>query len=82
MPKEKQPDIRYLRQVPLIRANIFTMSQVILTVVLCVARGTSAVVVFPVLVSLGHFVMYRKKLTLMKGRFIINFCEKKYHSTH
>jgi len=52
MPKEKQPDIRYLRQVPLISVNIFTLSQVVLTVLLCVARGTLAVMVFPIVTIL------------------------------
>jgi len=50
MPKEKRPDIRYLRQVPIISVNIFTVSQVLITVVLCVLRGTPAVLVFPIMV--------------------------------
>lgn len=52
MPKEKQPDIRYLRQVPLISVNIFTVSQVVLTIILCIIRGTLAVIAFPFLMVL------------------------------
>lgn len=55
MPKQKQPDLVYLRQVPLISANVFTVVQVFCTIILWAVRTTEAAIVFPIVVSLVEF---------------------------
>lgn len=58
MPKRKQPDLIYLRQVPLISANVFTVVQVFCTIILWVVRASEAAIVFPVVMLLIHVVRY------------------------
>ena len=50
MPRQHRPEIVYLRQVPMISANITSVIQIICTVILWVVRQTVAAIAFPVMV--------------------------------
>uniref|UniRef100_A0A4W3JA15 Anion exchange protein n=1 Tax=Callorhinchus milii TaxID=7868 RepID=A0A4W3JA15_CALMI len=63
MPAKHQPDLIYLRYVPLWKVHIFTIIQLTCLVVLWVIKTTSAAVVFPMLV-----------LALVFVRKLMDFC--------
>ncbi|NWS76008.1 S4A4 protein, partial [Crotophaga sulcirostris] len=50
MPAKHQPDLPYLRHVPLRRVNLFTIIQLLCLVLLWVVKSTSAAIIFPVMV--------------------------------
>ena len=52
MPIKHQPDLMYLRQVPLKRIHIFTFIQLFCLAVLWAIKSTPAALIFPVMVSL------------------------------
>ncbi|XP_068815881.1 anion exchange protein 4 [Struthio camelus] len=49
MPAKHQPDLTYLRHVPLRRVHLFTFIQVLCLVVLWVLKSTAAAIIFPVM---------------------------------
>ena len=51
MPIKHQPDLMYLRQVPLKRIHIFTFIQLFCLAVLWAIKSTPAALIFPVMVS-------------------------------
>ncbi|NWH62853.1 S4A4 protein, partial [Geococcyx californianus] len=50
MPAKHQPDLIYLRHVPLRRVNLFTIIQLLCLVLLWVLKSTTAAIIFPVMV--------------------------------
>jgi len=59
VPKSRHPDnIMYLRQVPLISANMFTVLQVVCTICLWAVRASEAAIVFPITLMLLIGVRY------------------------
>lgn len=50
MPAKHQPDLLYLRHVPLRRVHLFTFIQVLCLAVLWVLKSTVAAIIFPVMV--------------------------------
>uniref|UniRef100_A0A8C2JXZ7 Anion exchange protein n=1 Tax=Cyprinus carpio TaxID=7962 RepID=A0A8C2JXZ7_CYPCA len=52
MPAKHQPDLIYLRHVPLRRVHFFTFIQVLCLALLWVLKSTVAAIIFPVMVSL------------------------------
>ncbi|NXI61771.1 S4A4 protein, partial [Anseranas semipalmata] len=50
MPAKHQPDLPYLRHVPLHRVHLFTFIQVLCLAVLWVLKSTAAAIIFPVMV--------------------------------
>ena len=51
MPIKHQPDLMYLRQIPLKRIHIFTFIQLFCLAVLWAIKSTAAALIFPVMVS-------------------------------
>ena len=51
MPAKHQPDLTYLRYVPLWKVHIFTVIQLTCLVLLWVIKASAAAVVFPMMVS-------------------------------
>lgn len=51
MPAKHQPDLIYLRYVPLWKVHIFTVIQLTCLVLLWVIKASAAAVVFPMMVS-------------------------------
>lgn len=51
MPAKHQPDLIYLRYVPLWKVHIFTVVQLTCLVLLWVIKASAAAVVFPMMVS-------------------------------
>lgn len=51
MPTKHQPDLIYLRYVPLWKVHVFTVVQLSCLIVLWVIKGSTASVVFPMMVS-------------------------------
>ncbi|XP_069725225.1 anion exchange protein 4 [Phaenicophaeus curvirostris] len=49
MPAKHQPDLPYLRHVPLRRVNLFTIIQLLCLVLLWVIKSTAAAIMFPVM---------------------------------
>lgn len=66
MPAKHQPDLIYLRYVPLWKVHIFTVVQLTCLVLLWVIKASAAAVVFPMMVS---FLFYK----------LINFQEYVHH---
>lgn len=56
MPAKHQPDLIYLRYVPLWKVHIFTVVQLTCLVLLWVIKASAAAVVFPMMVS---FLFYK-----------------------
>lgn len=56
MPAKHQPDLIYLRYVPLWKVHIFTVVQLTCLVLLWVIKASAAAVVFPMMVS---FLVYQ-----------------------
>lgn len=52
MPAKHQPDLIYLRYVPLWKVHIFTIVQLTCLVLLWVIKATAAAVVFPMMVNI------------------------------
>ena len=52
MPAKHQPDLIYLRYVPLWKVHVFTVVQLTCLVLLWVIKASAAAVVFPMMVSL------------------------------
>lgn len=52
MPAKHQPDLIYLRYVPLWKVHIFTVVQLTCLILLWVIKASAAAVVFPMMVSL------------------------------
>lgn len=52
MPIKHQPDLMYLRQVPVNRIHIFTLIQLFCLGVLWLIKSTDAALIFPVMVCL------------------------------
>ncbi|NWI62720.1 S4A4 protein, partial [Todus mexicanus] len=50
MPAKHQPDIAYLRHVPLRRVHLFTVIQLLCLALLWVVKSTAAAIIFPVMV--------------------------------
>jgi len=55
MPAKHQPDLIYLRYVPLWKVHIFTVVQLTCLVLLWVIKASAAAVVFPMMVSYLFF---------------------------
>ena len=51
MPAKHQPDLIYLRYVPLWKVHVFTLVQLTCLVLLWVIKASSAAVVFPMMVK-------------------------------
>ena len=51
MPAKHQPDLIYLRYVPLWKVHMFTLVQLTCLVLLWVIKASAAAVVFPMMVS-------------------------------
>ena len=51
MPAKHQPDLVYLRHVPLRKVHLFTFIQILCLALLWVLKSTVAAIVFPVMVS-------------------------------
>lgn len=51
MPSKHQPDLIYLRYVPLWKVHIFTLVQLTCLVLLWVIKASAAAVVFPMMVT-------------------------------
>lgn len=51
MPAKHQPDLIYLRYVPLWKVHVFTLVQLTCLVLLWVIKASAAAVVFPMMVS-------------------------------
>ncbi|KAM7101338.1 anion exchange protein 4 [Ciconia maguari] len=49
MPAKHQPDLAYLRHVPLLRVHLFTVIQLLCLVLLWVLKSTMAAIIFPVM---------------------------------
>ncbi|XP_061622706.1 electrogenic sodium bicarbonate cotransporter 4 isoform X4 [Phyllopteryx taeniolatus] len=63
MPSKHQPDLSYLRHVPLRRVHLFTLIQIICLAVLWILKSTFLAIIFPVMI-LGLMVI-RKMLDLV-----------------
>lgn len=50
MPAKHQPDLAYLRQVPLRRVHLFTIIQLLCLALLWLLKSTVAAIIFPVMV--------------------------------
>lgn len=50
MPAKHQPDLAYLRHVPLRRVHLFTIIQLLCLALLWVVKSTVAAIIFPVMV--------------------------------
>lgn len=50
MPAKHQPDLAYLRHVPLRRVHLFTIIQLLCLALLWVLKSTVAAIIFPVMV--------------------------------
>lgn len=50
MPAKHQPDLPYLRHVPLRRVHLFTIIQLLCLALLWVIKSTMAAIIFPVMV--------------------------------
>ena len=50
MPVKHQPDLMFLRQIPLKRIHIFTLIQLFCLAVLWIIKSTDAALIFPVMV--------------------------------
>lgn len=50
MPAKHQPDLSYLRHVPLRRVHLFTVIQLLCLALLWVIKSTVAAIIFPVMV--------------------------------
>lgn len=53
MPAKHQPDLIYLRYVPLWKVHVFTIVQVTCLVLLWVIKASAAAVIFPMMVTLS-----------------------------
>lgn len=53
MPAKHQPDLIYLRYVPLWKVHVFTLVQLTCLVLLWIIKASAARVVFPMMVSAG-----------------------------
>ena len=62
MPAKHQPDLIYLRYVPLWKVHIFTLVQLTCLVLLWVIKASAAAVVFPMMVI--NFTLYQLTETL------------------
>lgn len=51
MPAKHQPDLVYLRHVPLRKVHLFTFLQVLCLAALWILKSTVAAIIFPVMVS-------------------------------
>lgn len=54
MPSKHQPDLIYLRYVPLWKVHVFTAVQLLCLVALWSIKASAAAVVFPMMVRLGR----------------------------
>lgn len=52
MPAKHQPDLVYLRHVPLRKVHVFTFMQILCLALLWILKSTVAAIIFPVMV--GH----------------------------
>jgi len=59
MPSKHQPDLIYLRYVPLWKVHVFTLVQLTCLVLLWVIKASRAAVVFPMMVMTSAHVIYR-----------------------
>lgn len=50
MPAKHQPDLVYLRHVPLRRVHLFTIIQLLCLALLWLLKSTAAAIIFPVMV--------------------------------
>lgn len=64
MPAKHQPDLIYLRYVPLWKVHIFTVVQLTCLVLLWVIKASAAAVVFPMMVSflLGQVIVFQEHM--------------------
>lgn len=58
MPAKHQPDLIYLRYVPLWKVHIFTLVQLTCLVLLWVIKASAAAVVFPMMVMTSTTVVH------------------------
>lgn len=58
MPAKHQPDLIYLRYVPLWKVHIFTLIQLSCLVLLWVIKVSAAAVVFPMMVMTQPYLFY------------------------
>lgn len=61
MPAKHQPDLIYLRHVPLRKVHLFTFMQVICLALLWILKSTVAAIIFPVMVRAGTWSIYCHK---------------------
>lgn len=64
MPAKHQPDLIYLRYVPLWKVHIFTVVQLTCLVLLWVIKASAAAVVFPMMVSFlfYKFIVFQERM--------------------
>lgn len=80
MPAKHQPDLIYLRYVPLWKVHIFTLIQLSCLVLLWVIKVSAAAVVFPMMVMTQPYLFYHFIFTgeelcfLMSQLLIIHLC--------
>lgn len=58
MPAKHQPDLIYLRYVPLWKVHVFTLVQLSCLVMLWVIKASAAAVVFPMMVTLVNYAQH------------------------
>lgn len=74
MPLKYQPDLVYLRHVPIKRVHLFTAFQLSCFVVLCVVKEIKITsIVFPLMVSLIFIDFFLKRVFLMHPRYRYHF---------
>lgn len=62
MPIKHQPDLMYLRQVPVNRIHIFTLIQLFCLGVLWLIKSTDAALIFPVMVRFVVNVVFKSPI--------------------
>ena len=67
MPAKHQPDLVYLRHVPLRKVHLFTFIQILCLALLWVLKSTVAAIVFPVMVSTFDI----RSPSLLLGRIVV-----------
>lgn len=72
MPSKHQPDLIYLRYVPLWKVHIFTLVQLTCLVLLWVIKASAAAVVFPMMVDrFLHFTSMSSQVTFKQNYRIL-----------